>query len=300
MTTETPTQRRAKNRRKGDHQVVRVELKDGMGRSRWITADLVDVSEGGVCLSVMTPLNVDQRVMVRGGFLSQNGRGEHRDMNPMCVRWCMDSLGGAFRVGLEFEDGQSNQQSEKREAVQIEPDEIDCYEFMELSPNASRETIDRVYRMLAQRYHPDNSETGNADMFVQLAEVYRTLSDPERRAAYDARYRSMKRLQWKIFDQSETSRSRVGEKRKRQGILGLLYSKTLHDPDRGSMSVLEMEELLGCPREHLESALWFLRGKGHIARGDNARYTITVDGFEAYENADADQSPDPARKMIAN
>ncbi|NNC65504.1 MAG: DnaJ domain-containing protein, partial [Gammaproteobacteria bacterium] len=31
----------------------------------------------------------------------------------------------------------------------------DLYEILEISPNASHETIERVFRYLAQRYHPD-------------------------------------------------------------------------------------------------------------------------------------------------
>jgi len=44
-----------------------------------------------------------------------------------------------------------------------------------------------------------------------------------------------------------------------------------------------MEDLLGCPREHLQAALWFLRGKDYIVRADNGRHTITVLGFEEAE-----------------
>ena len=43
--------------------------------------------------------------------------------------------------------------------------ELDLYELMQLSPNADGDTIHRVYRVLAQRLHPDNRETGNAAEF---------------------------------------------------------------------------------------------------------------------------------------
>jgi len=38
----------------------------------------------------------------------------------------------------------------------------DYYEALQLSPNADSETIERVFWMLAKRYHPDNDQTGNA------------------------------------------------------------------------------------------------------------------------------------------
>ena len=39
----------------------------------------------------------------------------------------------------------------------------DYYEFLEISPQATQETIHRVYRFLAARYHPDHSGTGDLD-----------------------------------------------------------------------------------------------------------------------------------------
>ena len=37
-------------------------------------------------------------------------------------------------------------------------DTADYYEALQISSNAEPETIHRVYRMLAQRFHPDNKE----------------------------------------------------------------------------------------------------------------------------------------------
>ena len=62
---------------------------------------------------------------------------------------------------------------------------VDHYELLQISPNAQPETIQRVYRLLAQIYHPDNKETGEQSMFEQVLHAFRVLSDPETRAAYD-------------------------------------------------------------------------------------------------------------------
>ena len=62
---------------------------------------------------------------------------------------------------------------------------IDYYELMQISPNAEYETVQRVYRMLATRFHPDNPNTGNADKFLRLNEAYEVLRDTERRQEYD-------------------------------------------------------------------------------------------------------------------
>ena len=59
---------------------------------------------------------------------------------------------------------------------------LNYYEFLRISPNAEPDTIHRVYRFLAGRLHPDNSETGDPEKFFQLKQAYDTLSDPKRRA----------------------------------------------------------------------------------------------------------------------
>ena len=42
---------------------------------------------------------------------------------------------------------------------------VDYYEDLQVSPDADLETIERVYKLLAKRYHPDNSFTGNIEKF---------------------------------------------------------------------------------------------------------------------------------------
>lgn len=161
---------------------------------------------------------------------------------------------------------------------------------MQLSPNADADTIARVYRMLAARYHPDNTDTGNAEMFLQLSAAHHILADPARRAAYDVQHQNAKRLRWKLFEQAADTIGPEAEKRKRHGILALLYAKTLHNPENADLTIHEFEELLSVPREHLQAALWYLKGKDFRRRSDNGRYSITVDGFEQAETHYAAQA----------
>ena len=128
-----------------------------MGRLSRITAAVVDVIEGGFGVNLRTPLQPGSLVVV----------GEHVEAE---VRWCVQKSDGTFRAGLQNS-------------------RLDCYEVMQLSPNADGETISRVYRLLAARYHPDNRETGNSEKFLRLSEAYQILSDPAKRARYDVGYR---------------------------------------------------------------------------------------------------------------
>src|SRR5438045_3675099 len=119
---------------------------------------------------------------------------------------------------------------------------VDYYEALQISPNADQETIHRVYRLLAQRYHPDNQETGNAELFHLITDAYHTLGEAEKRAAYDVAHREARRLTWKIFDQSNAPQSFESERRKRQGILSLLYRKRLMSPDQPTLTLKEFED----------------------------------------------------------
>src|SRR5260370_32240785 len=161
----------------------------------------------------------------------------------------------------------------------------DFYEILQISPNAQLETIHRVYRLLAQHHHPDNTVTGDVELFNQVLEAYRVLSDPERRAAYDVEYRTFTGLKWKIFEDAGSMQGVEGERRKRLGILSLLCTKRINEPHQPTLNIFELEEFLGCPREHLELSLWYLRESGRIARTDNGRYTITWKGLETLEES---------------
>jgi hypothetical protein len=279
-------QRRTVSRKKSDVQVIRLQIQDRLGNPRWVTADLLDASESGIGISVMTPLAVGAKIAIRGKL------GENRGdaVCPATVRWCTEKINGNFHAGLEFDDRSASAPHQSQPAsVPIE--ELDCYEAMQLSPNASVDTIHRVYRILAQRYHPDTPETGNREIFLRVCEAHGILSDPEKRASYDARHRETKQLHWKIFDRAEAAHGPEAERRKRQGILELLYAKTVHNPEHASMTVFEFEDLLGCPREHLEAALWYLKGKDYVRRGDNGRFSITVAGFDEAESHAASGEP---------
>ena len=64
--------------------------------------------------------------------------------------------------------------------------ETDHYEILQISRNADVETIHRVFRIMAARFHPDNPRTGDTETFIHLKHAYQVLSDPEQRARYDS------------------------------------------------------------------------------------------------------------------
>lgn len=66
------------------------------------------------------------------------------------------------------------------------------YAVLGVHPSASAAEIREAYRDLARRYHPDRNaaSAAGADRMPQVNEAYRVLSDPARRAVYDASLRS--------------------------------------------------------------------------------------------------------------
>src|ERR1700674_5834167 len=62
----------------------------------------------------------------------------------------------------------------------------DYYSTLGLERNAKAEDIKKTYRKLARKYHPDVSKEPDAEeKFKEVSEAYETLSNPEKRAAYD-------------------------------------------------------------------------------------------------------------------
>jgi molecular chaperone DnaJ len=64
----------------------------------------------------------------------------------------------------------------------------DYYEILGVPRDADTKAIKSAFRKLAMKFHPDrNKEPGAEEKFKQIAEAYAVLSDPKKRAEYDAR-----------------------------------------------------------------------------------------------------------------
>ncbi|WP_425245530.1 DnaJ C-terminal domain-containing protein [Streptomyces sp. NEAU-NA10] len=62
----------------------------------------------------------------------------------------------------------------------------DFYEVLGVARTADRDEIQRAYRTLARRYHPDvNKDPQAEERFKEINEAFSVLSDPEQRARYD-------------------------------------------------------------------------------------------------------------------
>ena len=161
---------------------------------------------------------------------------------------------------------------------------IDYYEVLQISPNAEPETIHRVFRLLAMRYHPDNPETGDGARFLQLQRAYEVLKDPAMRSAYDECYGQQKEQPLAVFGSKDFLEGTEGEANRRMGVLCLLYHKRRLEPEAPGLSLLQLENLMAFPREHLRFTLWFLQEKKYIRFNENSEYEITGEGTEHAES----------------
>ena len=161
---------------------------------------------------------------------------------------------------------------------------IDYYEVLQISVNAEPETIHRIYRVLAQRFHPDNTTTGNADRFRSVTEAYEVLSDPARRAGYDVNYSEHRRERSRLIAEMIRAQTDVEfEELARMTILEALYARRRLEPRQPGVFDGDLEELVGRSRDQLEFTLWYLGQKRLIDRADGSRLTITVEGVEYFE-----------------
>ena len=69
----------------------------------------------------------------------------------------------------------------------MSPDQQDYYATLGITRDASQDDIKRAYFQAAQKLHPDkNTAAGETELFMGVQQAYEVLSNPKRRALYDA------------------------------------------------------------------------------------------------------------------
>lgn len=276
MASQTPTERRTRRRdNQPDPPAVHLTCQDAGGHTQRLPAEILDISEAGIKIRLRAAL-------VRGVIygLETSAALPARQAR---VTWCRSNFSSLFHAGLAFIE----QAAPVAEPVPAAGDE-DLYELLQVNPKATPDTIHRVYRMLAQRHHPDNHETGSEELFKRLTRAYQTLSTPDLRAAYDLSREQSHRTRVRLFTSMETTLGKESERRKRAGVLNVLYARRAQEPVNHSLSIFDFEDLLGVPRDHLEFTLWYLKERAYISRTDNNRFQITISGVDYAESLDAE------------
>ncbi len=176
------------------------------------------------------------------------------------------------------------------------PSFVNYYEVLEISANASPETIERVFRELARRYHPDNHATGDRSRFDAVLEAHDTLKDTSKRSEYDVRYNSHLKSRCKADDVIVSDD--IGRDLDIQNnILSILYVKRRADVRSAGLSNAAMARRAGCTYDELDFHLWYLKEKGWIRKGDDGLFAITIEGVD---RAGAIYQEKMAKKLLTN
>lgn len=248
---------------------LEVTWKDSQAVSRTISVQAIDLSDSGIRVESSEAIDLHTEVFVRAERYGLTG--------STAVRHC-SRRGTKYLLGLEFHPETAAGDAGEPEAF------VDYYELLQISHNADPETVHRVFRIMASRYHPDNKETGDNEKFLLLTKAYSILSDPARRASYESLHRNQRAQPLPVFGLKEFAEGLEGEINRRLGILSLLYNRRRTNPENPGISLLEFETVMSFPREHLEFAIWFLREKEYVRTGNNSDYYIAAGGVEYLES----------------
>jgi curved DNA-binding protein CbpA len=241
------------------------------GQTKSAEVQGLDISNSGIRVSCPVELAPGTTVFIECRETQARGYGTVRHCTPF------DST---YIIGLEFDE-------ETRTDMPVSSDttpDIDYYEFLQISPKAEGLTIQRIYRFMASRFHPDNPVTGDREKFLVLKHAYEVLSDPARRAEYDAKRESGEARPNPIFSMSEFVNGIEGELNRRLGVLSLLYTTRRANPENPRVSLYDLEKRMGWPREYLDFTTWYLRSMQYITREDNSDFALTALGVDYVES----------------
>ena len=160
----------------------------------------------------------------------------------------------------------------------------DYYEFFQISPTAEPETIYRIYRFHATRYHPDNPVTGDPEKFLVLQQAFEVLSDPKRRAEYDKTRQRQEAQPVPMSASIDFMDGIQGEVNRRLALLSLLYNKRRSNAEVPEVSLAEVEIAMGFPRDYLDFTTWYLKSKNYITKSDNSDFALTALGVDYVES----------------
>jgi curved DNA-binding protein len=167
---------------------------------------------------------------------------------------------------------------------------VDYYDLLELSPKASPEAIECMFRIMAKRYNPETGIQKDTAKYHHLAQAYRVLRDPETRKKYDSQ-RSQNEL-----DTEELAQIAAGTSEDyliRHRLLSLFYAQRKRSMSQPGVGIAKLEELMKIPTEVIEFHLWYFREKGWVQRETAGPLSITavgVDEIEAREQREIKRS----------
>jgi len=145
------------------------------------------------------------------------------------------------------------------------------------------ETVQRVYRFMAARFHPDNRKSGDVRALSAAPTGVRSAvglgaAGAVRRPECRGRQRAARYLRAAGFH-----RWHGGRDQPPAGVLSILYHRRRRNEARPSLSLLDLEGRMALPRDYLVFTLWYLRAKGYVKAEDNSDFSLTAAGMDYLE-----------------
>jgi hypothetical protein len=226
----------------------------------------VDTSPTGVGVASPQPIDISSCLILRAPGLGIIALSQ--------VRTCVWSR-TQYRLGLEFMEKAAAQPPD----AAVEPD---YHTLLRAGVAGDAVGLDRLYRALAFRYHPDNRESGNVEIFLRIKEAYRILSSSQPYQEEPGIVKPLKTsgLQAELREMKD----------RRHVILGLLCQRRISDYRNAFISPVELESLTGMEADEIGFILWYLREKGAVTLCENSSaYSVSAVGVDILESA---QQPD--------
>ncbi len=156
----------------------------------------------------------------------------------------------------------------------------DHYALLGIDPQSDPDTMHQAYATQARKYRPQNSLTGDAEMFDAVNRAYEVLSDPVRRREFDALHGTGQEASGPKFSGVEFFHALGRETALRSAILCLLYDRRRTRPSAPGVSMRSIEVMVEATAVELSSALWYLKQRGLAASDDKSSLAITADGMD--------------------
>jgi len=160
----------------------------------------------------------------------------------------------------------------------------DHYKVLEIDPKSNLEAIQKAYGKLAQKYHPNNTQSGDQTKFDAVNLAYEVLSDSGLRTEFD-------KLRSGGEEKTEFNFSGLGffaalghETALRAAVLCILYDRRRLKPFTPGLSMRRVEAILETTSEGLNFALWYLKQRNLVTSDDKSNLLITVEGMDYLES----------------
>lgn len=157
---------------------------------------------------------------------------------------------------------------------------VDHYRILQVDPKCSAKGLEAAYRSLAKQYHPDHTETADANKFSEIVEAYNLLRNAEKRAKYDLLYAAKTGFDFSKTDELNHEQSAYNDADAHEKILVLLYAKRRENAQDAGVGRYHVQKMLNCSDNHFEFHLWYLKAKGLIEITENGTVAITIDGVD--------------------